>query len=70
MKKKRCQGGKCADPAWRKARAIKAGLASKAVRIRLVLDRAQGFETKAHAWAAGYKAGLQYTRRRRDANGS
>lgn len=51
------KGGKLRDAEWRRARAMKAGLANRAASLKRAIARASRFADKPLAYAAGYRAG-------------
>lgn len=53
------QGGKCADPAWRHARAVKANTAARARYERDRETAGERYATKGVAYVAGYRHGYQ-----------
>lgn len=55
--RRRPQGGKLADPAFRHERAMRAGAAARRLYLQRSLERADGFPSKAAAYTAGYRTG-------------
>lgn len=53
------KGGKLDDPAWRRARAVKAGRAAAAVHARRARKNAAIYRTPEAAYAAGYRTGYR-----------
>jgi len=56
-RRRRCQGGKCADPTWRKNRARKARAAATAIWWEQLGVYVKRFPTLAAAFRAGYRLG-------------
>lgn len=56
-RKRRLQGGKCADAAWRHDRAVKAGTAASKVMKARFAERCAALETKQAAYTRGYQSG-------------
>jgi len=69
-RRRKPQGGKCADPAWRRARAAKASAAARRTWWRALTTHAERFPTKAAAYREGYRLGYgrayRYWKRRAD----
>ena len=59
IRRQRPQGGKVLDPAWRHARGLKGGAASRASYTRRREQEAERFATKGVAYVAGYRRGYQ-----------
>lgn len=59
MRRRRLQGGRCADPVWRRDRARRAAAANHARWWQALAAQCETLPSKAAAYKAGYRVGYQ-----------